>query len=151
MQREGEAAMPWWGWIVVGVLLLGGEMVADAQFYLVFLGVAAVVTGLLGFGGISGGIAMQWAIFGALSLILLIAFRARVYGRLRGTQAPGHETIVGEVAVVTALLPPGAVGRAELRGTSWSARNVGVQPIAAGERAQVVRVQGLVIDVRLGE
>jgi membrane protein implicated in regulation of membrane protease activity len=142
--------MPWWGWIVVGVLLLGGEMVADAQFYLVFLGVAAVTTGLLGFAGLAGGIAMQWAIFGVLSVILLMVFRARVYGKLRGTQAPGHETIVGEVAVALGEMPPGGMGHAELRGTSWSARNVGIQPIPSGARAQVVRVQGLVIDVRLG-
>jgi membrane protein implicated in regulation of membrane protease activity len=142
--------MPWWGWIVVGVLMLGGETVADAQFYLVFLGLAAVSTGLLGFAGLSGGIALQWAIFGGLSVVLLVAFRARVYGHLRGTNAPGHETIVGEVAVAQAAIPIGAMGRVELRGTSWSARNVGVEVIAAGERAQVERVQGLVVDVRRG-
>jgi membrane protein implicated in regulation of membrane protease activity len=140
--------MPWWGWIIVGVLLLGGETVADAEFFLVFLGVAAVLTGLLGLAGLSGGIAAQWAIFGALSVVLLVGFRARVYGRLRGTRAPGHETIVGEIAVVHEPIPPGGLGRAELRGASWSARNSGSQPIAAGERAQVVRLEGLVIDVR---
>ncbi len=140
--------MPWWGWIVVGVLLLGGEMLADAEFFLVFLGVAAILTGLLGVAGLSGGIAMQWAIFGALSVVLLVGFRARVYGRLRGTRAPGHETIVGETALVQEPIAPGALGRAELRGSSWSARNVGSAPIAAGRRAQVVRVDGLVIDVR---
>jgi membrane protein implicated in regulation of membrane protease activity len=143
--------MPWWGWIVVGVLLLGGEMVADAEFFLVFLGVAALLTGILGAAGLSGGIATQWAIFGGLSVVLLVGFRARVYGRLRGTQAPGHETIVGESAVAQAEIAPGALGRAELRGTSWSARNVGAEPIAAGARARVVRVEGLVIDVRREE
>ena len=140
--------MPWWGWIVVGVLLLAGEMVADAQFYLVFLGVAAVATGLLGFAGFSGGIAMQWAIFGALAVVLLLAFRQRVYGRLRGSQAPGHETIVGEIAQVQGAIAPGSLGRAELRGSSWSARNVGADTIPDGARAEVVRVQGLLIEVR---
>jgi inner membrane protein len=142
--------MPWWGWIVVGVVMLGGEMVADAQFYLVFLGVAAVITGLLGFAGVSGGIALQWAIFGGLSVVLLVAFRARVYGRLRGANAPGHETIVGEEAVAQGAIPIGAMGRVELRGSSWSARNVGIEVIAAGERVKVERVQGLVVDVRRG-
>ena len=46
--------MPWWGWLVVGALLLGVEMfVIDAQFYLVFLGVAAALVGLLGLAGIA--------------------------------------------------------------------------------------------------
>ena len=143
--------MPWWGWIVVGALLLGGELLADAQFYLVFLGAAAIATGLLGAAGLSGGMALQWAIFGALSVVLLVAFRARLYGRLRGTRAPGHETIVGEVAVASAPIAPGGLGRAELRGTIWSARNAGSEPIAAGERARVLRVEGLVIDVRRGD
>jgi membrane protein implicated in regulation of membrane protease activity len=110
-----------------------------------------VITGLLGFAGLSGGIALQWMIFGALSVVLLVAFRARVYGRLRGANAPGHENIVGEVAVAQAAIPIGAMGRAELRGSSWSARNVGTEVIKAGERAQVVRVQGLVIDLKRGE
>jgi membrane protein implicated in regulation of membrane protease activity len=140
--------MPWWGWIVVGVLLLGGEMVADAQFYLVFLGIAAVITGLLGFAGMSGGIALQWAIYGGLSVVLLLAFRARVYGLLRSGHAPGHETIVGEIAEVHGSMAPGAMGHAELHGSTWTARNVGVEPVTDGQRVQVVRVQGLVLDVR---
>jgi len=40
--------MPWWGWLVLGIGLLGVEMfVVDAQFYLVFIGVAAALVGLV--------------------------------------------------------------------------------------------------------
>lgn len=36
--------MPWWGWIVIGALLLGAElMVIEAEFFLVFIGVAALI------------------------------------------------------------------------------------------------------------
>jgi membrane protein implicated in regulation of membrane protease activity len=140
--------MPWWGWIVVGVVLLGGEVIADAQFYLVFLGAAAVITGLAGAAGLTGGIAMQWAIFGILSVALLVGFRARVYGKLRGASPQGHETIVGEVAVAQQRIAPGELGRAELRGVGWSARNVGSELLEPGQRAEVVHVEGLVIDVR---
>ena len=39
--------MPWWVWVVGGVILLAAELVAiEAQFYLVLLGVAALLTGL---------------------------------------------------------------------------------------------------------
>ena len=45
--------MPWWGWLIVGIGLLGVEMfVIDAQFYLVFLGASAAIVGLLGLAGI---------------------------------------------------------------------------------------------------
>ena len=145
--------MPWWGWIVCGVVLLVGEMVADAQFYLIFLGGAAVLVGLLGFASLSGGIAMQWAIFGVLAVVLLVGFRARVYGRLRGAGggAPGHENVVGEIAIVRSDIGPGVLGRAELRGTIWTARNVGTGVLHDGERVAVVKVAGLVIDVRRAE
>ena len=146
--------MPWWGWIVCGVVLLVGEMVADAQFYLIFLGVAAVIVGLLGFAGLSGGIAMQWAIFGVLAVVLLVGFRARVYGRLRGTggsAAPGYNDIVGEIATVRSDIGPGVLGRAELRGSNWTARNVGTGVLHDGDRVEVVKVAGLVIDIRRAE
>jgi membrane protein implicated in regulation of membrane protease activity len=40
--------MPWWGWIIVGALLMGAELfVIDAQFYLVFLGVSAIAVGVI--------------------------------------------------------------------------------------------------------
>jgi membrane protein implicated in regulation of membrane protease activity len=143
--------MPWWGWIVVGVLLLAGEMVADAQFYLVFLGAASVLTGLLCMAGLLGGVASQWAAFGVLAVVLLLGFRRRVYGHVRGASPPGHETIVGETAVAQEVIAPGAIGRAELRGTTWTARNVGGEPLAAGQRAQVMRLEGLVLDLRRAE
>ena len=51
--------MPWWGWLILGIGLLGVEMfVVDAQFYLVFIGVAAALVGLLGLTGIA---LPQWA------------------------------------------------------------------------------------------
>ena len=143
--------MPWWGWIVVGVVLLAGEMVADAQFYLVFLGVSAVLTGVLTLSGLAGGVAGQWAVFGVLAVVLLVGFRRRLYGHLRGTHPPGHKTIIGEIAVVQETIAPGALGRAELRGTVWTARNAGGEPLAVGQRAQVVSLEGLVIDIRHAE
>ena len=40
--------MPWWGWIIFGALLLGSELlIVDAGFYLVFIGIAAAITGLV--------------------------------------------------------------------------------------------------------
>jgi inner membrane protein len=41
-----------------------------------------------------------------------------------------------------------AIGKAELRGTSWTARNVGEKPLARGERCTVERIEGLTIFIR---
>src|ERR1700722_12101289 len=44
--------MQWWGWVTVGAILLGSELTfVNAQFYLVFVGGAALIVGLLGFPG----------------------------------------------------------------------------------------------------
>jgi len=86
-------------------------------------------------------------------VVLLVGFRARVYGRMRGAgaSAPGHENIVGEIAIVRSDIGPGVLGLAELRGASWTARNVGSGVLQNGERVEVVKVAGLVIDVRRAE
>ncbi|MDC4227637.1 MAG: NfeD family protein [Candidatus Manganitrophus sp.] len=40
------------------------------------------------------------------------------------------------------------VGKAELRGTAWSARNVGETPVTKGQRCKVVQIDGLTLWVR---
>ena len=51
--------MQWWAWIAVGAILLVLELtLIAADFYLVFLGVAALVIGICDAGGIlDGGVA----------------------------------------------------------------------------------------------
>jgi membrane protein implicated in regulation of membrane protease activity len=39
-------------------------------------------------------------------------------------------------------MAPGAVGRVELRGSSWEARNEGDTPLGANQRCRVTRVSG---------
>ena len=42
-------------------------------------------------------------------------------------------------------IAPGAVGRAELRGTAWTARNASNLKLIRGQRCTVVRVEQLMI------
>jgi membrane protein implicated in regulation of membrane protease activity len=140
--------MPWWGWIVVGAALLGAETVVDAQFFLVFFGAAALATGVLTALGLAGPVWLQWAIFGALCVAGTLGFRRRLYGMLRGSAVDVSQGTVGELAIARSEIAPGARGQAELRGAVWEARNTGPSPIAAGERARVERVDGLVLSLR---
>jgi membrane protein implicated in regulation of membrane protease activity len=45
-------------------------------------------------------------------------------------------------------IPAGGLGRAQLRGTVWTARNLGTDPITPGERCLVTSVDGLTISIR---
>ncbi len=58
---------PWWVWIAAGVLLLGAELFfIDAQFFLVFIGVSALVTGGLAYVGLSEPAWLPYIVFAVL-------------------------------------------------------------------------------------
>ena len=140
--------MPWWGWIVVGAALLGAETIVDAQFYLVFFGVAALLTGTLTALGLAGPVWLQWAIFGVLCVAGAATFRKRMYGMIRRTYGEVNSGTVGELAVAREPIAPGGRGKVELRGAVWEARNLSTAALAPGESARVERVEGLVLELR---
>jgi hypothetical protein len=142
--------MPWWAWVVLGVGLLGVEMlVIDAQFYLVFIGLSAALVGMLGLFGVELPEWMQWIVFSALSITAMVTFRRRIYEFVRGRGGQVEERLtVGDRVLVTARLEPGQSGRVEYRGSSWSTRNTGDRPIEAGQEAVIDRVDGLTLHVK---
>ena len=141
--------MAWWIWVVLGAALLAAELfLIDAQFYLVFLGTAAIAVGFAGAAGLEAAW-LQWLVFAALSELLLFAFRGRLYAKARpAVGGIADDSLAGETGVAKEALAPGARGSAELRGTTWTAHNVGAEPIAAGARIRVERSEGLVLHVR---
>jgi membrane protein implicated in regulation of membrane protease activity len=140
--------MPWWAWLTAGGLLLAAEMAfVDAEFYLVFLGVSALLVGGLGAAGLDAPVWLQWLLFSALAVVSLVFFRQRVYSRVRRqTELP--EGVEGAWAVADERIEPGAQGRATLRGTPWTARNDGDAPIESGARVKVERAEGVILRVR---
>jgi hypothetical protein len=141
--------MAWWGWIALGALLLAAEMgLVDAGFYLVFLGLSALALGLLGLAGLGGPAWLQWLLFAAIAAASLALFRGRVYARVQRGARGRREGLEGELAVASERIEVGGRGRAELHGAQWTVHNEGPAPLAPGERARVVRADGLVLHVR---
>jgi membrane protein implicated in regulation of membrane protease activity len=142
--------MAWWAWLVLGIGLLGVEMfVIDAQFYLVFIGLSAALVGLLGLFGIDLPNWAQWLVFSVLGVAAMLAFRRRVYQRVRGQEGRVDERLtVGDRVVVGARLEPGQSGRVEYRGSSWTARNTSSLPIEAGHEAVIAGIDGLTLHVK---
>ena len=140
--------MEWWIWILVGLLLVLAELVTPGGFYFIFFGAGAVGVGVLAGLQAAGPVWLQFILFSALSVGALWLFRGKL---LRLTQTASRDPIdnlIGETAVAVDEISINAVGKAELRGASWSARNVGDQPLARGERCKVEKVEGLTIFVR---
>jgi hypothetical protein len=142
--------MQWWGWLVLGAVLLGTEMfVLDAQFYLVFLGVSAFVVGLLGLAGVNMPEWAEWLAFAAFAIITMLAFRQRIYQLVRNRTGVVEERLnLGDRVTVPVRLEPGQVCRVDYRGSSWTARNSDQQSIEAGHEAVIVQVDGLTLHVR---
>ena len=140
--------MQWWAWIAVGAILLGSELAfVDAQFYLVFVGAAALVVGFLSLARADLAVWLQWLIFAALAVSSMVGFRRRIYERMRRNLPIMRSGPAGELLIVTEPLPPGKTCRVEFRGSSWSAINCGEAVIAAGDRARIERVDGLTLVV----
>jgi membrane protein implicated in regulation of membrane protease activity len=140
--------MDWWAWILVGAVLLGSELAfVDAQFYLVFVGAAALVVGLAQAAGLGAPVWLQWLIFALLAAVSMLTFRRRIYERMRRTLPALKAGPAGEIVTLPQALSPGETCRLEFRGSSWSAVNGGKSPIAAGAQARIERVEGLTLVV----
>ena len=140
--------MTWWGWMILGAVILGAELFAiDAQFYLVFLGVSAALVGLAEMLGIGMPEWAQWTAFATLSLLSFFTFRKSLYEKIRGGAKGFRPTISGNTVNIVEELAAGDEARAEYRGTNWTVRNTGAAAIVAGSRAKVVKVDGLTLHV----
>jgi membrane protein implicated in regulation of membrane protease activity len=141
--------MQWWAWVAVGAILLGSELAfVDAQFYLVFVGAAALVVGFLSLSGLVAAPWLQWLIFAALAVFSMLTFRRRIYEQLRSKLPVVQDGLVGQQVTLPAALAPGATTRLEYRGSSWNAINAGTAAIAAGTAAKVERIDGLTLVLR---
>jgi membrane protein implicated in regulation of membrane protease activity len=143
--------MEWYLWVLVGIGLLAAEILTPGGFFVIFFGVAALLVGALVSIGLGGPAALQWLLFSVLSVVSLLLFRRRLVERF-STPPPAKldeiDTLRGEVAIAGEDLAPGGLGKAELRGTVWTVKNIADQPLRAGQRGRVVGKDGLTLFVR---
>ncbi|HZS12293.1 MAG TPA: NfeD family protein [Nitrospirales bacterium] len=142
--------MLWWYWIVIGLVLLAGEVTLTGGFDLLFFGIAALLVGVLAGVGLLADFTLQCVVFSVLSIASLVAFRRPLLTRfkLRGATHQDMDTLVGEGVHMLTDAGPDGTGKGELRGTTWRVRNAGARALARGERAIVERVEGLMLWVK---
>ena len=135
-----------WHWWVLALVLVIVEMVAPG-FFLLWIGLAAGVTGLVLFIAPGMGWEMQFVLFGVLALASVTA--ARYYVRRnpistddatlnrRGSQYVGHVFNLDEAIV-------NGVGKVKVGDGWWRAEG---PDLPAGERGKVVGVNGNMLKV----
>ncbi len=131
---------PGWLWAIGGVVLLIAEVLAPG-FFLLFIGAAAIATGV--FALLFGlGTAAQLALFALYATLAVLAGR-KFYARpaIAGDDPflndRGARMIGKSVTVVEAIDAQG--GRVRVGDSEWSARG---GPAAAGERVRITAVEG---------
>ena len=138
--------MGWWVWILGGLGLLAAEMLTPGGFFAVFFGLAALIVGVLAALGLSGPPWMEWLLFSVFSILGVVVFRRPLMRRFN--MAGGGKKVdrmEKESAVVLEDVKPDGVGKAEMRGTSWSARTSGPVTLTAGQRCRIERIEGLTL------
>jgi membrane protein implicated in regulation of membrane protease activity len=138
--------MPWWQWVVLGVFLLVVEMATPGGLFAVFFGIGALVIAPVAAAGASPWV--QWGLFSVVSIALLATLRNVLARKLGARSGRPVDNIVGEEALLLEDLPAGGEARAELRGTSWTARSVGGGALPRGQRCRVERVDGVTLWLR---
>ena len=129
-----------WVWLTLGLVLAGLEMLVPGV-YLIWLAVAAIVTGVLT-GLFDLSLPMQVIDFVFLALIL--AFSAKRFLRDKPIESADPlmnrrgARMVGETALVVQAIEHGS-GRVHIGDSDWIARG---PDVAAGERVRIVGSEG---------
>ncbi|MCB1481027.1 MAG: NfeD family protein [Rhodobiaceae bacterium] len=134
-----------WAWIIMGLLLLGLELLAPGQIFL-WLGVSAIVVGLIEF--LTD---LPWQgeliIFGVLSLVSVIAYRKYASGRTEASDRPflNRRTsgLVGREFSLHQAIDHGE-GKIRVNDTLWRVRG---PDLPQGTRVKVVDVDGALLIV----
>jgi membrane protein implicated in regulation of membrane protease activity len=147
MIASAVASLGAWAWIILGLVLIGLELLAPGVF-LIWLGLAAIVTGLL-----DGAFGLSWQASSLAFAVISVA--TVVLGRMIGRSSAQSDThaallnqrgqaLVGRVFTLETPIKDGE-GRIRVDDSSW--RVTGADRFA-GAKVRVVRVEGstLVVD-----
>lgn len=143
----------WIFWAILGAILIIAEIFTTG-FVLLWFGIGALAAALAGLVGIDS-IPLQFLIFATVSIGLTAASRTifvNYFSREKsgGDLKSGADSLPGKIGTVVSssrgALNEGAV---KVFGSTWTAYPVeGEEPLEAGDRVEVERIQGASIYVR---
>jgi hypothetical protein len=139
--------MPWWIWVLFGLLLLAIEL-ASSTLHIGLFAIGAFTVALLVAFGVEMPLWGELITFTMVSVVAIVVVRPILVRKLGLNVKKTVDTLVGEHALPLEDIQPQGIGKAEMRGTSWSARNIGDTVLIRGQRCVVTDIDGLVIQIR---
>jgi len=138
--------MQWWLWMLFGMVLAILELQAPGSFFLLGIGLSAIAVGAIEGIGVGVPAWLQWLLFSLFAVVTVVLLRRYLRGKpAHWTSEREIDSLVGQEVVIADEVPVGGVGKAELRGSIWSARSATNVTLAKGRRCRVVRVEGLTL------
>ena len=134
-------------WLAAGLVLVVAELATPGGFVIIFFGIGALAVGALAVLGVVTSVPLQFLWFSVLSVASLAFLRGRVQSRIQTPPSSTVDSLVGVVAMVQDQMAPRAIGRVEVRGSMWAARNTSDVTLDPGQRALVAAVDGLTLAV----
>lgn len=127
-------------WAIAALALLIAEILSGT-FILLFFAIAATLTALAALSGLA---ALHWqlVLFAVVGVTLLLLFRKKLLARSGHGKHPAPVD-VGGIVTCESEIAPGTEGVAAYQGAPWTVKNVGEAPIARGQRARIVRTEGV--------
>ena len=139
--------MDWWIWTLIGFFFLALEFVASTM-HSAFFAAGAFLVAILVASHVGGPLWAQILTFTLFSLLTLLLIRPYVVHKLKLSVTKVVDTMVGEQATAMEDMGIAGHGKAEMRGSTWNARNIGETALHRGQRCTVEHVEGLVLHIR---
>jgi membrane protein implicated in regulation of membrane protease activity len=139
--------MQYWLWLLLGLSLAILELLTPSGFFLIILGGAAILVGLLVAAGIFASWNAQAIIFCLIALVIWFTLGKRLRETIT-TKDSRHGDLVGSLITVKTETAPGEDGSGELWGTSWRLKNIDNAILYPEERALVISCEGITLMVK---
>lgn len=142
------AAIPYWVWLVAGLLLLILEMVTTT-FFVAFFGIGALIVGALSAMGILHEPGPQFLVFGLSSISILVLFRKTIKDKFFPAKSAFSDNFDGDTATTETEIS-NLGGTLMYKGAVWTAyRADGINtPIPAGTVVDIIGTDGIRLKVK---
>ena len=137
-------------WGAGGLALIIAD-VLFGTFFVLFLGISALIIGALAWAGVLNDTLYQWLLFAAISILGVVLFRSRLlqwFGPGKDDKYNEHQ---GHNVEVIDSMEGSKQGKVKYRGTEWMAVSASGETFLPGETAVIDKLDGIVIYINKKE
>lgn len=151
MTREFYMPHPIWIWAILGLVLLGIEMLSGT-FYILWFGISALCVALVLAVYPTASLSLQLLAFSVLSLTALAVWRRKYKAQHPSSRiGQSHDDTIGKIGRITAEVSPAQNGTITFTMPVMSSRvwtAVADEAITEGESAEIVSIEGNYLRVK---